>query len=126
MPQPIVHYEIAANDLGKVKKFYEDFLGWQITSFGPQMGDYHGIEGKQGAEFGINGGMMKRMDGDTLPGFRLYANVDSADNYAAKAKSLGATTIMEPMTVDGAGIRIALFLDPEGNPVGVVETLAQR
>jgi predicted enzyme related to lactoylglutathione lyase len=126
MPQPIVHYEIAANDLPKVKKFYEDLLGWKITTFGPQMGDYHGIDAKQGAPFGIDGGMMARQDQDKLPAVRLYANVDSADAFFAKAKEMGCPTIMDPMSIEGAGIRIALVLDPEGNPIGCVETLAKQ
>ena len=124
MPQPIVHYEIATDDLPKVKKFYQDLLGWQIESGGPVFGDYHMIEAKQGAEFGINGGMMARMPEDKLPGIRMYANVDSADDFVAAAKKLGAPVIFEPMDVEGAGIRIAMCLDPEGNPIGCVETLA--
>ena len=126
MPQPIVHYEIATNDLPKVKKFYEDLLGWKIESGGPVFGDYHMIGGKQGADFGIDGGMMKRAPEDTLPGVRIYANVDSADAFIASAKKLGAPVIFEPMTVEGAGIRIAMCLDPEGNPIGCVETLAKQ
>jgi predicted enzyme related to lactoylglutathione lyase len=126
MPQPIVHYEIAAKDLSTLKKFYEDLFDWKITSFGPQMGDYHGIDGKQGAPFGIDGGMMARQEQDTLPSVRLYANVGSADAFFEKAKGMGCPTIMDPISVEGAGIRIALVLDPEGNPIGCVETLAKQ
>lgn len=126
MPQPIVHYEIAAKDLPALKRFYTDFLGWDIQAFGPagdQAGDYEMIDGKQGAAFGIDGGMYPvGQDGD-VPGVRLYANVDSADAYAGRIESLGGTVIVQPMEVPGAGIKVALFLDPEGNPIGVVETL---
>jgi predicted enzyme related to lactoylglutathione lyase len=123
MPQPIVHYEIAAQDLGKMSAFYEGLLGWKLTSFGPEMGDYNQIDGKQGAVFGIDGGMYPVTDEGDAPGVRLYANVDSADDYAAKAEALGAKVIVPPNTILGGGIRIALFLDPEGNKIGVVETL---
>ena len=126
MPQPIVHYEIATTDLDKVKKFYTELLGWQITTGGPAFGDYQMIEAKHDAPFGINGGMMRRAPEDTLPGVRIYANVDSADEYVAKAKKMGAPVIFEAMDVEGAGIRIAMVLDPEGNPIGCVETLPKQ
>jgi predicted enzyme related to lactoylglutathione lyase len=61
-------------------------------------------------------------DGD-IPGVRIYANVDSADDYAAKVEGLGAKVIVPP-TVEGAGIRIAMFLDPGNNPAGCVETVS--
>ena len=125
MPQPIVHYEIAAKDFANVQSFYEKLFGWKFNSFGPQMAGYHGIDGKQGADFGIDGGIYPiTQDGD-VPGVRIYANVDSADAYASKVAALGGKVIVQPMTVEGAGIRIAMFLDPENNPIGVVETLAR-
>ena len=125
MPQPIVHYEIAAKDLDTLKPFYENLFGWKMTSLGPDAGDYHQIDGKQGADFGIDGGMYPvTQDGDK-PGVRIYANVDSADDYATKVVGLGGTVTVQPMTIGGGSIRIAVFLDPENNPVGVVETLAQ-
>ena len=125
MPQPIVHYEIAAKDIGKLKPFYEGLLGWKITSFGGPVAEYEAIDGKQGAEFGIDGGMYPVSQADDTPGVRLYANVDSADAYAAKVEGLGGTIIVQPVEVPGGGIKIALFRDPEGNTIGVVETLSQ-
>jgi predicted enzyme related to lactoylglutathione lyase len=118
----VVPYEIAATDPGKIKAFYEGLLGWNIASLGGPMPAYEVIDGKQGAEFGIDGGMYPVQDGDK-PGVRLYANVDSAADYAAKVEGLGGTVIVQPMEVPGAGIKISLFLDPEGNAIGVVETL---
>ena len=120
MPQPIVHYEIAAKDLDKLKSFYESLFGWTITNFGPEMRDYHGIDGKQGAEFGIDGGMTQA---DDMPGVRIYANVDSADEYAAKVEGLGGKVVMPPMEIPGTRIKIGLFLDPENNAIGVVESM---
>ena len=125
MPQPIVHFEIAAKDADRLKAFYADLLGWKITAFEGPMSFYSQIDGKQGAEFGIDGGLY-RVSGDDTAGVRVYANVDSADAYAAKVEGLGGKVIVQPNEVPGAGIKIALFLDPEGNAIGVVETLSQQ
>ena len=31
MPQPIVHYEIAAKDAKKLQAFYEGLFGWKMS-----------------------------------------------------------------------------------------------
>ena len=31
MPNPIVHFEIPADDVQRVTKFYEQALGWKIS-----------------------------------------------------------------------------------------------
>ena len=57
------------------------------------------------------------------PGLRVYAQVDDADAYLAKAQELGGKIIMPAMEVPGMGIRVGLFEDPEGNRFGVVQPL---
>jgi predicted enzyme related to lactoylglutathione lyase len=126
MPQPIVHFEIVAQDLPKLRAFYTALLDWKIAEPMAQMGDYALIDAKQGAPFGIDGGMYPRNPQDTtMPPIRLYANVDSADAYAAKVEALGGRVVVPPTEVPGQGIRIALFMDPEGNGIGVVETMTR-
>ncbi len=125
MPQPIVHFEIVAKDFPKLRDFYAALLDWQIAEPLAEYGDYALIDAKQGAPFGIDGGMFPRSAEDPLTGFRLYANVDSAEAHAARVESLGGRVVMPPMEIPGQGIKIALFTDPEGNGIGVVETLAQ-
>ena len=88
------------------------------------MPSYEMIHGKQGADFGISAAIYLIEPGGDQPGIRIYANVDSAEAYMAKVEGLGAKVIVPPMELPGAGIKIGLFADPEGNLVGVVETLA--
>ena len=88
------------------------------------MPSYEMIDGKQAADFGINAGIYQIEPGGDQPGIRIYANVDSAEAYMAKVEGLGAKVIVPPMELPGAGIKIGLFADPEGNVVGVIETLA--
>ncbi len=120
MPQPIVHYEIAAKDSKKLQGFYEGLFGWTFAP-APQP-NYNMINGKQGAEFGIDGGIYQ-VEGQDPAGVRLYANVDDAEAYMAKVAGLGGTVVVPAMEVPGGGIKIGVFTDPEGNVAGVVETL---
>ena len=55
---------------------------------------------------------------------RVYANVDSADAYAAKVERLGGEMIVPRNGDRGAGIRIVMFLNPVNNPTGCVETVS--
>ncbi len=118
MPQPIVHFEIAARDADALKAFYETLLGWKIVADRPV--DWYGlIDAKQGADFGIDGGLYKVGDGDQ-PGVRIYANVDDADVYMSRVESLGGKVIRPAGDIREAGIRVGVFSDPEGNVIGVV------
>ena len=88
------------------------------------MPNYEMIDGKQGTDFGINAGTYQIEPGGDQPGIRIYANVDSAGAYVTKVEGLGAKGIVPPMELPGAGIKIGLFADPEGDVVGAVETPA--
>jgi predicted enzyme related to lactoylglutathione lyase len=35
MDHPVIHFEIPANDMEKMKKFYTDLFGWKIEGAGP-------------------------------------------------------------------------------------------
>ena len=122
MTQPIVHYEIGAQDGKKLHTFYTDLLGWKLDA--TPLPSYEIIDGKRGADFGINAAIYQIEPGGDPPCTRIYANVDSAAAYMAKVEGLGGKVIVPSMELPGAGIKIDFFAHPEGNVVGVVETLA--
>ena len=37
---PVIHFEMPANDPDRVRKFYESAFGWQTTPLGPETRDY--------------------------------------------------------------------------------------
>lgn len=57
----IVHFDIAADDVARARKFYETLFGWSMDSLG--FPDYYLIEIKDlnGAP-GVGGGLGKRGD----------------------------------------------------------------
>jgi hypothetical protein len=68
----LVHFEIPANNLEKMKKFYRDLFGWKIEKL-PGPTDYWSIQtvpvDKKGISIrsGVNGGMMKRQNPEGKP-----------------------------------------------------------
>jgi predicted enzyme related to lactoylglutathione lyase len=118
MSHGVVHFEIPADDPEALVSFYRSLFGWQIDKFPGEMEywmvrtvptDDKGMPTEPG---GINGGMMRRMAPDQRP--LNYVNVESVADYVAKAKSLGATILMDKTPIPGMGW-FAQLVDPQGN-----------
>ena len=104
MAHGIVHFEIPADDVARARKFYGDLLGWTFQ----EMGDYTMVQTGDGP----GGGMMKRMAPEQ--GITNYIGVESLDEYAQKAQSLGASLLVPKTPVPGMGWWTQLR-DTEGN-----------
>ena len=120
MPQPVVHFEINAKDQGKISDFYTRLFGWSVN--GDNSMNYGIFSAKEG-ELGIDGGIYQQQDPQDTPGIRIYAQVDDAEAYLAKAQAMGGEIVVPAMEVPGQGIRVGQFEDPEGNRFGVVQPL---
>ena len=125
MDHTIVHFEIPANDLEKLKKFYSDLFGWKIEKMPGGM-EYWGIqtvpvdEKGMAVRPGVNGGMMKRQMPEQKP--VNYISVESVDEYSKKVVKLGGQIVVQKMEIPGLGWW-ALALDPEGNQIGLFEVM---
>ena len=114
MVDPIVHFEIPADNTTRAKKFYETVFGWKIT-YMKEM-DYFTIKAKDAKGNGIDGGMMKRkMPGQPLLNYVFVASIDAS---LKKAVANGAKVCMQKMQIGEMGW-IAAFSDPEGNMMGL-------
>ena len=122
MKHTIMHFEIPAEDLEKLKSFYENLFGWRIKKTGDM--DYymiHTVETDEkgvAKEPGINGGMMKKKS--PQQGQVNYIWVESVDEYAKKAQELGGRVLMEKQEVPQMGW-FMIVSDPEGNVFGIWE-----
>ena len=121
----IVHFEIPADDVQKLRKFYSELFGWKIQKT-PGPVEYWSIEtvpvNKKGEPIrpGVNGGMMKRQNPEHKP--VNYILVESVDEYIKKIEALGGKVIAPKMEVPGIGWW-ALSLDPEGNQFAILESM---
>ncbi len=132
MSNPMVHFEIPADDIERAIAFYTGSFGWAINKFDmPGNSEaYYGVTTtdvdekhmptKPGA---INGGLMKRKD-PSQP-FMNYISVDSIDAMLAKITAQGGT-IAFPKTEIAPGMGwIAAFRDTENNIMGLHEMSAE-
>ena len=126
MSGKVVHFEIPFDDGDRARSFYKDVFDWQVTQM-PEMGGYTlvmtGPSGDAGpTESGfINGGMLSREQGATS-GPVIVIDVSSIDESLAKIGTLGGSTVVGKTPVGDMGFA-AYFTDPEGNVVGLWETV---
>ena len=121
----IVHFEIPADNVEKLRKFYTKLFGWKIEKMPGPM-EYWNIEtvpvDERGMPVrpGVNGGMMRRENPEQKP--INYIAVESVDEYSKKIEALGGKVIVPKQEIPEIGWW-ALALDPEGNPFGVFENM---
>ncbi|MDH5734277.1 MAG: VOC family protein [Candidatus Bathyarchaeota archaeon] len=123
MDHTIVHFEIPASDVEKLKKFYSKLFGWKIEkSSGPI--PYWMIETVPADEKGtplrpgVNGGMYKKDRPELKP--VNYISVESIDEYIEKIKALGGKIVQPKQEVPDVGW-IAIALDLEGNHFAMLQ-----
>lgn len=116
MPNPVVHFEVVGKDAAGLRKFYGEAFGWQLEDV--MEGAYYMVN--TGGEGDVAGGVGAAPDGSSGH-VTFYVQVDDPAAALEKIKSLGGSTVAEPMDVPN-GPTIAMFADPEGHVVGLVKS----
>jgi uncharacterized protein len=113
----IVHFEIPADDLDRVTKFYSEVFGWEISRM-PGPFEYYGVRTTATDESGmpkgpgVNGGICKKMNPGHSP--TNYIGVEDIDAHTAKLVEAGGEICVPKHPVPGHGWFVQ-FKDPEGN-----------
>ena len=114
MGNPVVHFEIGGPDDKPLIDFYGQLFGWDLQPFSG--GGYTMIDTRGGA--GINGGIGKSQTGE--PWSTFYVGATDIQALLDKANSLGGSTVL-PVTDFGGSVTVAMFNDPDGLLVGLVQ-----
>ena len=120
-----MHFEIPADDIEKLRKFYSDLFGWKIEK-SPGSIEYWLIktvpidEKMQPLRPGVNGGMYKKEQAE----FKSvnYISVESIDEYIEKIKTLGGKILQPKQKVPDVGW-VAVAIDPEGNQFAMLQPI---
>lgn len=117
MPNPVVYFEVVGKDKTVVEDFYRAVFDWQLTPAGDNY--THVATGS-----GINGGLGTAMGGS--PAYAtFYVEVASIDETLTTVESRGGRRIMGPEQMP-KGPLIALFSDPEGRIIGIIQAGSMR
>jgi len=124
---PVVHFEMPAEDLARVKRFYENVFGWNMNQLGPDMGNYllattSPMDEKNNykEKGAINGGFYEKGEYGTTP--HIVIAVDDLNQFMRKVGESGGELIGEPTAIPGVGDFI-MIRDTEGNRVGLLQPL---
>ncbi|GAB4585643.1 VOC family protein [Nocardia sp. IFM 10818] len=113
MGEPVVHWEIGGPDAAALREFYGKVFGWTMTGAGP---DYTLVNAEEG---GLAGGIMQTSP-DIPPYVTVYVRVPDLEAKLAEIRGLGGETVVPPSAI-GDGMTFALFSDPGGAIVGLLQ-----
>jgi uncharacterized protein len=126
---PVVHFEMPAEDRKRMVDFYSNAFGWQAQILGPEMGGYVVVTTSESDQNGpvekgrINGGFFQKTKDSQHPS--VVIAVDDIREHMQKVeqaggKALGGQKPGEPDDIPGVGL-YASFIDTEGNRVGMLQ-----
>lgn len=124
MADPVVHFELPADDLERAQRFYRDVFGWTTTASPTMQYVLLGTTSidpktQRPAQPGaINGGMAQREGPIRAPVVTIA--VPDIDLAAKKITKAGGRIVHPKMAVGRMGFS-AYFTDPEGNIVGLFQ-----
>lgn len=125
---PVVHFEMQAEDRKRMANFYTIVFGWKTQMLGPEMGDYVLVTTSDVDENGrpidagmINGGFYPKREGSPQHPSVVIAVEDIKESMKDVDKA-GGKVIGEPVEIPGVGLFVS-FTDTEGNRVSMIQPL---
>src|SRR5438045_3202591 len=129
---PVVHFEMPAEDKNRMAKFYTKAFGWQTKMLGPEMNEYVLVTTTESAGDGrpknpgaINGGFYKKSDDMPAQYPSVVIAVDDIRDKMKQVTAAGGKVLGEPMEIPGYGQYVSFF-DTEGNRVAMMDPNAQH
>ncbi len=126
---PVVHFEMPAEDRKRMAGFYEKAFGWETKQMGDDMGNYVLATTTESDEVGpkmrgaINGGFYQKT-ADVAQNTTVVIAVENLAASMEKVVKEGGKLAGEPMDIPGVGKFISFF-DTEGNRAGMIQPLAR-
>lgn len=114
MANPLCHFEFMTNDPAKCKAFYGKLFDWRFDD--QTMPGYTLVN--TGAE--PTGGVFPKPAQTPGVCVNVYFSVDDIDSTLKKAKSLGASILVNKTSIPNVG-HFAMITDPQGITVGLMQ-----
>jgi hypothetical protein len=128
---PVVHFEMPAEDRKRVAQFYSKVFGWKTEQLGEEMGNYVLATTTDSDEMGpkkpgaINGGFFQKTDDKPAQHPSVVIAVEDIKQHMKSVESAGGKVLGEPWDIPGVGLYVS-FLDTEGNRVGMIQPSSTR
>jgi predicted enzyme related to lactoylglutathione lyase len=125
---PVVHFEMPAEDRNRMAKFYGSAFGWQTQMMGPEMDNYVVVTTTESGDNGpkkpgaINGGFFTRKPDWPAQYPSVVIAVDDINASMKKVSGAGGKVLGDPMEIPGVGQYVSFF-DTEGNRVSLLQPM---
>jgi predicted enzyme related to lactoylglutathione lyase len=128
---PVVHFEMPADDRRRMADFYTRAFGWKAQMLGPEMGEYVVVTttetdektGRPRTPGAINGGFFLKRPGMPAQYPSVVIAVEDIRLAMKKVSDAGGKVLGEPMAIAGVGDYVS-FVDTEGNRVSLLQPSA--
>jgi predicted enzyme related to lactoylglutathione lyase len=127
---PVVHFELPAENKKRMVGFYTNVFGWQTQQLGADMGEYVVVtttepdaKGRPKTPGAINGGFYQKTDDPNTQNPSVVIAVDNINESIQKVKKAGGKVLGEPTEIPGVGMFVAFF-DTEGNRLSILQPLS--
>jgi predicted enzyme related to lactoylglutathione lyase len=123
---PVVHFEMPAEDRKRMADFYTKVFGWRTQQLGEDMGNYVLATTTDSDEKGpkkpgaINGGFYQKTDDKPSQCPSVVIAVEDIREHMKKVETAGGEVLGEPWDIPGIGLYVAFF-DTEGNRVSMLQ-----
>jgi predicted enzyme related to lactoylglutathione lyase len=125
---PVIHFEMPAEDRKRMAAFYTEAFGWQTQMLGPEMGEYIVVTTTESDDNGpkrpgaINGGFFMKTNDKPSQYPSVVIGVDDIRGAMKKVVDAGGKILGDPMEIPGVGQYVSFF-DTEGNRVSILQPL---
>jgi predicted enzyme related to lactoylglutathione lyase len=127
---PVVHFEMPAENKKRMAEFYINAFGWKTQQLGPEMGEYIEVTTTEPDENGrpktpgaINGGFYQKTEDPNTHHPSVVIAVDDINESVRQVKKAGGTILGEPTEIPGIGMYVS-FIDTEGNRLSILQPLS--
>jgi predicted enzyme related to lactoylglutathione lyase len=125
---PVVHFEMPAEDRKRMSKFYSSAFGWRMQMLGEDMSNYTiattadevDKSGRPKRKGIINGGFFEKNENMPAQYPSVVIAVDDIKKSMDKIAKAGGEVLGEPMDIPGFGMYVS-FYDTKGNRVSIME-----
>jgi uncharacterized protein len=123
---PVVHFEMPAEDRKCMADFYTKVFGWKTQQLGEDMGNYVLAITIDSDEKGpkkpgaINGGFFQKTDDKPVQYPSIVIAVEDVKEHMKNVEMAEGKVLGEPWDIPGIGVYVS-FLDTEGNRVGMIQ-----
>jgi predicted enzyme related to lactoylglutathione lyase len=121
---PVVHFEMPAEDRKRMAGFYTRVFGWKTEQLGEDMGNYvlaiTADSDEKGAKKpgAINGGFFQKTDDNPAPS--VVIAVENVKQHMKVVEKAEGKVLGEPVDIPEVRLYVS-FLDTEGNRVGMIQ-----